>query len=294
MSTDIILWSRRDLIGAVALALAGSPAAAADSLEGLEQRHGIRLGAMMRAADGRVVMAHRADERFLFCSTFKVFLAAALFRKARTQPGLMDRRIAMGGIPKVGNSPVTGSLPAGSMLSVRELCAAVVEYSDNIAANHLLSVAGGPKAVTQVFRDLGDRVSRLDRIEPALNTGSPADLRDTTTPSAITASLGGLLLGNGYLDWKDRQQLLGWMAQERNGTRRIRAGMPAGWTVSNKPGTNMTGAVNDIAVVRTPNGKAFLLAVYVDSPSADIAGNEAIIARTAHMGAVAATRTASR
>lgn len=282
--------TRRAVMAALAATLVAGrsdamPSARSAALTDLERRQGVRIGAVMQAANGSAVLSHRADERFLLCSTFKVFLAGAVFKLAEADPRLLARPIGLPKNRKVVNSPVTAPL---SSLSVEDLCAAAITVSDNTAANALLDLVGGPAGLTQTFRRLGDRASRLDRIEPQLNVGAPGDLRDTTTPAAVAGSLRRLLLGPGLLAPADRGRILGWMAHESNGTRRIRAGMPAGWSVCNKPGTNYAGAANDIAVVRSPGGSAFTVAIYVDSPRPDIAANEDIIARVARIAALQA------
>lgn len=48
---------------------------------------------------------------------------------------------------------------------------------------------GGPEAVTSFAHSIGDNKFRLDRYEPNLNSAIPGDLRDTTTPKAMTESL---------------------------------------------------------------------------------------------------------
>ena len=70
-------------------------------------------------------------------------------------------------------------------MTLAALCAAAVEYSDNTAANLLLQTIGGPEGLTRYARSLGDEQTRLDRLEPHLNSAVPGDERDTTTPAAM-------------------------------------------------------------------------------------------------------------
>lgn len=274
---------RRQLVAGLTCALASAlvavPAEAASLVGAIERRHRVRIGAVIRAADGRQILAHRAHERFLMCSTFKVFLVGAVLGRACSDPGLLQRRVVIPAEGRVANSPVTGRVPGGGSMSVEDLCAAAIEASDNTAANCLLDILGGPAGMTRAFREMGDKVSRLDRREPELNLAAPGDPRDTSTPSALAGSLRRLLLGPGSLSDSQRARILGWMERERNGTRRIRAGLPSGWTTANKPGTSNAGAVNDIALVRSPSGRAFVVAICIDSPGGELAANEALIAR---------------
>ncbi|WP_296615585.1 class A beta-lactamase [Sphingomonas sp.] len=269
--------TRRAVLAAAAgLAVANAPAADTE-LQSLERREALQIGVFAQRLGGRTIWSHRADQRFLMCSTFKIFLVAAVLREADRVPGLLARDVPLVPAKLLANSPVTGRQPLPASLSVEQLCAAAIEYSDNSAANCLLDIVGGPPSVTRMFRLLGDPVSRLDRIEPDLNTGAVGDTRDTTTPRAIAGALSRLIEGS-VLGEAARRRLLGWMANEHNGVRRIRAGMPAGWQVADKPGTNNSGSVNDIAILQSPSGQRFLLAIYVRSPVADVARLERIIA----------------
>ncbi len=82
-------------------------------------------------------------------------------------------------------------------MSLAELSAAALQYSDNVAMNKLIAHVGGPASVTAFARQLGDETFRLDRTEPTLNTAIPGDPRDTTSPRAMAQTLRNLTLGIG-------------------------------------------------------------------------------------------------
>jgi beta-lactamase class A len=168
---------------------------AASQLKALEAASNGRLGvAALNTGDGAIVN-YRADERFPFCSTFKVLLASAILTRSAHEDGLLDQRIRYTQSDLVNYSPVSEKHVADGM-TVAELCAAAIQYSDNSAANLLIRLLGGPPAVTAFARSIGDDEFRLDRMETELNTAIPGDLRDTTTPAAMARSLQRLALGN--------------------------------------------------------------------------------------------------
>ena len=74
-------------------------------------------------------------------------------------------------------------------MTLAELSAAALQYSDNTAMNKLIAQLGGPGGVTAFARAIGDETFRLDRTEPTLNTAIPGDPRDTTTPRAMARTL---------------------------------------------------------------------------------------------------------
>ena len=105
--------------------------------------------------------------------------------------------------------------------------------SDNTAGNLLLANLGGPAGLTAFARSLGDRTSRLDRIEPELNEALPGDPRDTTSPAAMLENIRFLVLGDALAP-SSRQQLTAWLAGNKTGDTRLRARLPKDWRVGDK------------------------------------------------------------
>ena len=141
------------------------------------------------------------------------------------------------------------------------LCPAAIEQSDNTAGNLLLDTIGGPGGLTSFARSIGDKMTRLDRKEPELNSATPGDERDTTTPAAMCADMQRLLLGNVLSD-SSRRQLEDWLRQNETGTLMIRAGVPKTWTVGDKTGRCGNGATNDVAIIRPPGRAPIVVAIY--------------------------------
>jgi beta-lactamase class A len=249
---------------------------ASAQLAALESASGSRLGVVgFNTATGARVQ-HRADERFPFCSTFKLMLAAAVLERSAKEGGLLARRINYSKGDLVTYSPITEKNIATGM-TVAELCAAAVQYSDNTAANLLMKMLGGPPAVTAFARSSGDDAFRLERWETELNTAIPGDLRDTTTPAAMAASVERLVLGNA-LGAAQRQQLKTWLLGNTTSTERFLAGVPAGWKVGDKTGSGSYGTTNDVGVLWPPAGAPLVLAVYLTFPEKDAKGRNDVVA----------------
>jgi len=53
-------------------------------------------------------------------------------------------------------------------MTISELCAAAVTFSDNAAVNLLMKKLGGPQAVTAFARSIGDDQFNLESWEPEL------------------------------------------------------------------------------------------------------------------------------
>jgi beta-lactamase class A len=240
-----------------------SPAPVPDpgpALAELERRQGRRIALVaLDTGRGRAVR-HRADERVLMCSTAKVLIVAAVLRRRLAEPGLLERTIRYTRADLLEYAPATTPRVEEGM-TVAALCEAAIVVSDNTAANLLTGLLGGPAATTAFVRTLGDGVTRLDRLEPALNETAPGDERDTSTAAAMTGDLQGLVLGDA-LDPTGRDLLTGWMAGATTGTQQIRAGLPAGWRVGDKTGSGAQGENHDVAVAWPPGRAPLVLAVY--------------------------------
>lgn len=144
-------------------------------------------------------------------------------------------------------SPVTGQ-HVDDGLTLRELADAAVRVSDNTTANLLSAEIGGPAGLEAALKGFGDDVTRVDRVEPVLNSAVPGDPRDTSTPAAMAATLRALAVDDA-LEPGDRAQLVEWLRGNTTGDHVILAGVPEGWVVGDKTGTASFGTRNDLAVL---------------------------------------------
>lgn len=251
---------------------------AQEELKKIEARSGGRLGvsAINMATDNRV--EYRAEERFPFCSTFKVMVAAAILQRSTSDTALLQKRIRYKKeeTEKSGYAPITQKYLADGM-TVADLCAATLQYSDNAAVNFLMKELGGPAAITAYARSIGDNVFRLDRWEPELNSAIPGDERDTTTPASMENSLEKLTLGTA-LPQQQREQLMQWLKGNTTGGKRMLAGVPRGWQVADKTGTGSYGTTNDIGILLPPGGGALVTAIYFTQNEKDAKAREDVIA----------------
>ncbi|MBI2742045.1 MAG: class A beta-lactamase [Rhodospirillales bacterium] len=268
--------ARRSFLAAPLLALPAFADDATSRLAELERRNGGRLGvAALDTASGRRV-GHRAEELFPLCSTFK-FLAAA-FVLARVDRGeeKLDRRVVFAEKDLVTYSPVTKGHVGARGMTMAEICEAAVTLSDNTAGNLMFASFGGPAGLTAYARSLGDRATRLDRIETELNEAKPGDPRDTTTPVAMLGTMQRLLIEDA-LSSSSRDRLIGWLMASKTGARRLRAGLPADWKLGDKTGTGDNGTANDVAIAFPPGRAPILItAYYTGSTISDDARNTVI------------------
>ncbi|MEE6176368.1 class A beta-lactamase [Mycobacterium sp. 050134] len=256
-------------LAACGRALAQPDPGPSDRLGELERQYDAYVGLFAidlasDAATGRSV-AHRDNDPFAMCSTFKAYVAARVLQM--TQRGELDLQQGYFIDPAalLPNSPVTAP-HAGGTMPLAQLCAAAVQRSDNAAANLLLRAIGGPPAVTEFARSIGDDRTRLDRWETDLNSAIPGDPRDTSTPRALGVGIQSLLTGT-VLAEPQRRQLEDWM--RGNVTSTMRAGLPPGWTTADKTGTGAYGSTNDVGIAYGPDGRRVLLSLMTRSRAAN-------------------------
>lgn len=241
-------------------------------LQALERDLGGRVGVYAQDDLGRV-LAHRADERFPMCSTFKWLLAAAVLTEVDEGRLSLQALVPYREADLLDYAPTTREHLGDGALSIEALCEAAVTLSDNTAANLLLPQVGGPAGLTAFLRKHDDTLTRLDRDEPSLNENVAGDPRDTTTPRAMAGDLRGLLTGDA-LSPSSRDRLLGWLEACATCDKRVRAGLPAGWKAANKTGTGPRGASGDVGVFRAPGGHAVYLASYLSDGDLDMVRRE--------------------
>jgi beta-lactamase class A len=254
---------------------------AATRIAAIETRTGGRIGvAALDTSNGKRI-DYRPEERFPLCSTFKFLAAAAVLKRVDDKQEKLERFVSYDAKDILEYAPVTKEHLKDGGMTLRALCAAAIEQSDNTAGNLLLDAIDGPSGLTNFVRTLGDRVTRLDRIEPELNSAIPGDERDTTTPAAICSDMQRLLLGDDALSEASRHQLEGWLRRNETGGPMIRAGVPQTWSVGDKTGRGANGATNDIAIMRPPNRAPILLGIYSVGSTATANDQAAAIAEVA-------------
>ncbi|MFI9751290.1 class A beta-lactamase [Streptomyces collinus] len=291
MHTNTPHPSRRTALAlgtAAALALGGGTAHALPGTAGvtarlrdLEREHTARLGVYARNMRTGRTVAYRADELFPMASVFKTLAAAAVLRDLDRDGEFLARRVhyTQAYVTRSGFSPVTEDHIATGM-TVGELCDATIRFSDNTAGNLLLKELGGPTAITRFARSTGDRVTRLDRWEPELNSAEPWRVTDTTSPRAIGLTYARLVLGD-VLETRDRARLTDWLLRNTTSLERFRKGLPADWLLADKTGGGRYGSNNDVGITWPPDGPPIVMSVLTTQPEEDAPADNPLVAGAA-------------
>ena len=208
----------------------------------------------------------------------------------------------------------------GGPVGLHRLLKLMITRSDNTAADALMRLVGGPLAVTQWLEAHGIHDMRVDRTErglgnewyglaPGADTMGSAeeirelrarvpeavhdsaaqamllDPRDTGTADACMHLLERLWLGD-LLSPAMTDTLKAILADCETAPHRLPALLPKGTQVARKTGTGgtwkgVTVAINDVGVIRLPNGEEVAIAVLVGEPRGSVRRAERVIARVA-------------
>ncbi|QJQ33617.1 class A beta-lactamase [Sphingomonas lacunae] len=270
-----------------------------------------RTGIAIRRIDGNWSLARRGDEFFPQQSVSKTWVAmAALDALDRGQIALTDRvRITPDDLT-LFHQPLAGRVQReGNVeMTVAELLETAITGSDNTANDSLLRHIGGPDVVRRYVerhslgrirfgpgeRLLQSRIAGLEwqqRYSVARNFQVAreqvpmsvrrmaleryvADPDDGASPLAIVDALTRLARGE-LLSPASTRLMIETMGRTRSGPQRLRAGVPAGWSVAHKTGTGQELAgtatgYNDIGILTAPDGTRYAVAVMLASTTASI------------------------
>ena len=263
-------------------ALANSPQIQSTSIQKklaeLESTSGGRIGISAINTANNMRLQYRANERFPMGCTSKVIGVSAILKKSMTDRTLLQQRITYTKNDLTNWTPITEKHLTDGM-TIAELSAAAISYSDNTAMNLLAKKLGGPQGINAFARSINDNIFKLDHWWPEeAMSGGMGNLHDSSTPAAMEKSLQQLALGN-ILASPQRNQLLSWLKSNTTGDARIRAGAPKSWIVGDKTGTGFYyGTTNDIAILWPPKCAPIVVAIYFTQNKKEAVKREDVLA----------------
>jgi beta-lactamase class A len=186
----------------------------------------------------------------------------------------------------------------GFPTTIYDLLSRALTESDNTANDKLMSEVGGPGAVTAVVGEKrlhGISVGGDEKMLQSATAGVqwrpglvgwkfkqaraelPDEVRDRAldaylaappdgaTPMGLTLALAALKRGE-LLSQTSTETLLSLMGAAKTGHRRLKAGLPSGWSIAHKTGTgpDWRGAsvgINDVGLITAPDGHVYAVAV---------------------------------
>ncbi len=245
-------------------------------IKGIESSLSARIGVAILDTQNGESWDYNGDQRFPLTSTFKTMACAKLLYDAEHGKVNLNSTVEVKKADLVTYSPVLEK-QVGKPITLSDACFATMTTSDNTAANIVINAVGDPKSITDFLRQIGDKETRLDRVEPELNEGKLGDLRDTTTPNAITSTLNQLLFGS-TLSEASQKKLESWMVNNQVTGNLLRSVLPVKWSIADRSGAGGFGARSITAIVWSEEKKPIIVSIYLAQTEASMAErNDAIV-----------------
>ncbi|MFM8499335.1 MAG: class A beta-lactamase [Chakrabartia sp.] len=278
-------------------------------------------GIAVMKGDGSWFVSYRGDEPMPQQSVSKLWVAISVMDavdkgKLRLEDQVTLRKSDM----TLFHQPIAGLIgPNGYTTTIASLLKRAMTQSDNTANDFLMRRVGGPSAIRDVIasKRLGAiRFGPGERHFQAATAGLTwkpeyssgwafqtaraalplsvrkaamdryvADPMDGATPAAIARSLVRLKRGE-LLSPQSTQYLLNVMQSTVTGRARLKAGVPAGWTLAHKTGTGQdlgsrTAGFNDVGLMTAPDGTSYGIAVMIADTKAPISTRQQLIQQVA-------------
>lgn len=180
-------------------------------------------------------------------------------------------------------SPIRDEFPNGNMyLTLDQLLRYTVSHSDNNGCDILLDLIGGTEAVQKFINNQGIKDFTIKVNEQEMRTWENLYI-NTTTPLATTELLEKFYKGK-ILKKKSTNYLHQIMVECSRGSTWMKAGLPDGTELAHRTGisgtneNNLRAAMNDVGIVKLPNGKHLIISVYLKNITETKENTEKIIA----------------
>ena len=218
-------------------------------------------------------------------SVFKFHIALAMLNEVDKGKFSLDQKILIKKSDLIPGlySPITEKYPNANVeIPLSEILTYTVAQSDNVGCDIMLKLLGGPAVVDDYIHKTGVKDVAIVSNEENQQKDWSVQFGNWSTPAAATALL-QFFYSKKLLSPKSQDFLWNTMLATSTGKDRLKGRLPAGTAVAHKTGTSntnkgVTAAVNDIGIIKLPNGKHYAISVFVSNSKENDADNAKIIA----------------
>ena len=260
-----------------------------NKIEQITKAKQAKVGVAILGLDGKDTLTINGNVHFPMQSVYKFHLALAVLNQVDKGKLSLNQKIYINktDLRKDTWSPLRDKYPNGNVnIALSELIGFTVSQSDNNSCDFLFKFIGGPKKVNDYIHSLGVKDVAIMSNEEVMQADWNVQYTNFSTPVAAVQLLEKF--HQKHILSKTSQDFL-WktMVETTTGSTKIKALLPkiailahkTGWSGSNKDG--LTGATNDIGIVTLPNGKQFIIAIFVTNSMEKEATNDRMIAEIA-------------
>ncbi len=259
------------------------------NLEKISQKVDGNVGVSIICLERGDTLSLKGDVRFPMQSVYKFPLALAALDKVDKGVLSLNQKIFVKKKELLPNtwSPLREKYPDGNMnITLDELLNYTVSVSDNNGCDILFRLLGGPGKVNEYFHGLGISDISIVATEDEMHKDWAVQFTNSCTPKEMGNLLSKFYQGK-MLSKKSTDFLKKIMVKTTTGPKRIKGLLPQGTIVAHKTGSSgrneegIIGALNDVGIITLPNGKHFVIAVFISNTKTDETICESVIAEIA-------------
>ncbi len=243
------------------------------------------VGVSLKGIEDKDTLSINGNKNTPLMSVFKFHIALAVLNQVDKGKLKLDQTFFIKKEELLPDtwSPIRDEYPQGNMnLTLDQLLRYTVSHSDNNGCDILLNILGGTQTVQKFINQQGIKDFTIKVNEQQMSSFDKFYL-NTTTPLATTALLEKFYNGK-VLKKETTKYLYRIMVETSRGLTWMKAGLPEGTElahrtgISNRNDDNMRAAMNDVGIVTLPNGKHYILSVYLKNITEEMKDTEKIIA----------------
>jgi len=243
------------------------------------------VGISIKSIEDKDTLSINGNLKAPMMSVFKFHIALTVLNQVDEGKLSLDQKIFVKKKDLHENtwSPMREDFPEGNMnLTLDKLLRYTVSHSDNNGCDLLIDLVGGTKVVQKFINNQGIKDFVIKVNEKQMESWKNLYI-NTTTPLATTELLEKFFKGE-VLKENTTQYLYQIMVETSRGLTWMKAGLPQGTELAHRTGIsgtnddNLRVAMNDIGIVKLPNGKHFILSVYLKDITEKQEDTEKIIA----------------
>ncbi|MDQ8011120.1 MAG: class A beta-lactamase, subclass A2 [Flavobacterium nitrogenifigens] len=243
------------------------------------------LGVSVKGIENKDTLSINGNLKMPMMSVFKFHIALAVLHKVDEGKLNLTQEIFIKkkDLKEDTWSPMKVDYPEGNVnLTLDKILRYTVSHSDNNGCDILINLVGGTKYIQKFINEQGIKDFVIKMNEDQMKTWKNLYV-NTTTPIATTELLEKFFKGE-VLKEETTKYLYQIMVETSRGLTWMKAGLPEGTELAHRTGisgtndNNLRVAMNDIGIVKLPNGKHFILSVYLKEITETKENTEKIIA----------------
>ncbi|RQO40722.1 class A beta-lactamase, subclass A2 [Chryseobacterium sp. KBW03] len=243
------------------------------------------VGISLKGIEDKDTLSINGNKETPMMSVFKFHIALAVLHQVDKGKLKLDQKFFIKKealLPETW-SPMRDEYPQGNIyLTLDQLLRFTVSHSDNNGCDILLNIIGGTEVVQKFINQQGIKDFTIKLNEQEMSSFDKYYI-NTTTPLATTELLEKFYKGK-ILKKETTKYLYQVMVETSRGLTWMKAGLPTGTELAHRTGisgrneNNLRAAMNDVGIIKLPNGKHVILSVYLKNINEEMADTEKIIA----------------